>query len=87
MQYAIATVVVLVCCIYSSWTLMPAALRRPLARLLMRNRWLANRPALQRAAQPAGSGCAGCENNSAPAASSATRSGESVIRIVRQKRN
>ena len=87
MQGAIATVVVLACCVYSSWTLMPAALRRRLAIFLMRNRWLANRPALHRAAQPAGSGCAGCEKNTAPAAAAATRSGESVIRIVRQKRN
>ena len=87
MQGAIVTVVVLACCTYSSWTLMPAALRRRLASFLMRNRWLANRPALQRAAQPAGSGCAGCEKNTAPAVASATRSGESVIRIVRQKRN
>ena len=87
MQGALATVVVLACCIYSSWTLMPAALRRRLARLLMGNRWLANRPALQRAAQPASSGCAGCEKHTAPVAAAATPAGESVIRIVRQKRN
>ena len=87
MQVLIVTVVVLACCVYSSWTLMPAALRRRLARFLMRNRWLANRQALQRAAKPAGRGCAGCEKNTAPAAASAIRSGESVIRIVRQKRN
>ena len=87
MQGAIVTVVVLACCIYSSWTLMPAALRRRLARFLMRNRWLANRQALQRAAQPAGRGCAGCEKNTAPAAAGVSRSGESAIRIVRQKRN
>ena len=87
MQVLIVTVVVLACCVYSSWTLMPAALRRRLATFLRRNRWLANRPALQRAAQPAGSGCAGCEKNTAPAAASAIRSGESVIRIVPQKRN
>ena len=87
MQGAIVTVVVLACCIYSSWTLMPAALRRRLAGFLMRNRWLANRQVLQRAAKPAGRGCAGCEKNTAPAAASAIRSGESMIRIVRQKRN
>ena len=87
MQGAIAIVVVLACCVYSSWTLMPAALRRRLAIFLMRNHWLANRPALHRAAQPAGSGCAGCEKNTTPSAAGVSRSGESVIRIVRQKRN
>ncbi len=87
MQLIIATVVVLGCCVYSMWTLMPAALRRPVAVFLMRNRWLSSRPALQRAAQPAGNGCAGCEKNSTPAAVSESRCGESVIRIVRQKRN
>ena len=92
MQSLIVAVVVLACCVYSAWTLMPTALRRPVARLLIRNRWLASQAALQRAAKAADSGCAcdGCDKGAhAPPRATATPAGAgvSVIRIVRQKRN
>ena len=92
MQTLIVAVIVLACCGYSAWTLMPAALRRPVARLLSRNRWLARRVALQRAAKAADSGCAcdGCDKGpraAPPALPAAAGPGVSVIRIVPRKRN
>jgi len=92
MQSLIVAVIVIACCVYSAWTLMPAALRRPVARLLIRNRWLASRAALQRAAEAADSGCAcdGCDKGmraAPPDPSAAAGPGVSVIRIVPRKRN
>ena len=88
MQVLIVTVVVLACCVYSSWTLMPTALRRPLAGVLMRNRWLARWAPVQRAAQPAsaGCGCDGCDKAAATTAQSVTRPGVAGIRIVARQR-
>ena len=93
MQSSIVAVVVLACCVYSTWTLMPAALRRCVAVALVRNPWLARWTPLLRAAKPAGMGCAscgGCDKGAAtaaisPAAASA-RPAVSVIRIVARQR-
>lgn len=69
LQGLIAAAVVLACGLYAVWTLMPAALRRPLAAGLLRWPGLQGRAWLRQAAQAkaAGCGCEGCDAAARPA--------------------
>ena len=89
-QVLLVAPLVAACFVYSAWTLVPAAWRRPLATLLARMPWLARLPAITRAARaPTGCGCDGCDRSTAPmpqaaqTAQTAQAPGSvSVIRIV-----
>lgn len=81
-QALVVIPVVAACSVYSGWSLMPAALRRRLAGVLARIRWIGGWPAVVRAArEPVGCGCDGCDRAAAPLGPS-TGSGENIIRIV-----
>lgn len=68
MQALIVALVVAACAVYATWTLMPAALRRTLARQLRGWPLLGRLKAVQRAAGPAdtGCGCSGCDAAPSP---------------------
>jgi hypothetical protein len=73
MQTLIVAMLVVACIVYTSWTLMPAAARRALARMLLK---LAPPEALaaklrRAAAASAGCGCDGCDHAPAKAAPAA----------------
>jgi ferrous iron transport protein B len=63
LQSLLVAVIVLACSGYAAWTLMPSALRRPLARSLLKLSTLPESVArvLRKAAQPAGA-CGGCDS-------------------------
>jgi hypothetical protein len=70
MQTLIVLLMVLVCSVYATWSLMPTALRRTIARSLLRHSLpepLARRMR-RAAAAPAGCGCEGCDHAPAKAA-------------------
>jgi hypothetical protein len=72
--------VVAACSVYTGWVLLPATLRRKIATLLARSRWIGRLPAIARAAsEPVGCGCDGCDRS---ASGPGAERGESVIRIV-----
>jgi hypothetical protein len=77
--------VVAACFGYSAWALMPAALRRRLAIVLSRVRWIGRLPSVARAARASGGcGCDGCDRSAVaqkPTADDAVNR-TSVIRIV-----
>jgi len=80
MQTLVVALIVVVSFGYAGWTLMPAALRRPLATRLLTWPGLRQRAWLLRAAKPAsGCGCDGCDAG-APAPGQPQR-----IMIVRRK--
>ncbi|MCA6218275.1 hypothetical protein KGA65_17205 [Ideonella sp. B7] len=70
LQHVIVALIVLGAGLYASWTLLPAALRRPLARRLLRV--APNAGWLRKAARSAGGcgggdGCCGCSSDPAQA--------------------
>ena len=96
MQNISVACIVLACAAYSSWTLMPAAWRRALARGLLRSRFTApltrKLPPLSRAARTENaSACAGCEScgsgavGTAGQATLAHNPSESVLHFIPRK--
>ncbi len=75
MQVLIVTLLVVGCAGYAAWTLMPAALRRPLAGALLSLPLPARlRRRCEAAARTAGGcGCDGCDHAAKPAAAAAAK--------------
>ncbi|MEY4563554.1 MAG: hypothetical protein RLZZ618_2831 [Pseudomonadota bacterium] len=67
MQSLIVGVIVLGCCVYAVWALLPVPVRGAMARGLLRATWPAGmRGWLERtAAGPSGCGCNGCDRSAA----------------------
>lgn len=80
MQTLAVTLIVAVCAVYAAWTLMPAAWRRTLARVLVRQPMLAKWAPLQRAAAGTSGGCGACDACETPPDAGAVK----TIRIVRR---
>lgn len=85
MQHLVVGLLVALCSVYALWSLMPAALRRPLARWLLRVPGLGQggplAGALRRAA--AGPGACGCDGCDAKPAARARADAAAPIRIHR----
>ena len=75
MQLLIVWAIVATCGIYATWSLMPAAWRRALARRLLRWPGLGRWRAVQRAAGGGSAGCSGCGD-----------CGEAPIQVLRRPR-
>jgi len=75
MQTMIVALLVLGCAVYATWSLMPSALRRAVARSLLRHPLpeAFARRMRRAAAAPAGCGCDGCDHAPAKAAAQVVR--------------